>query len=208
LIRPPQGRINFPCKRGKYGGVIILYAASLDLIDEKQLERVDFSAVPEAYGISFKLQKITYRAKVEMELCFAELMLSRPVLITEAEEYLSTLVQKDHYRAILDGIDEGRFCPEPAGGAEVVECALPNGGTYYSVRSLWDLLYVLNLYVLNKDWLRWREVYYLPGELSNYENRSYFDYNERGREFIMTEDVYFVEGIGRWVMVESCYDSY
>lgn len=184
-----------------------MYAA-LDLIDEMQMERVDFSAVPKTYGISFRLQKILYRAKVEMELRFAELMLSRPVLITETEEHLELLEQRERYKAILDHIDKGRFCPEPAGGVKMTERTLPNGEKHYSIRLLWDLLHVLNLGDLSEDRPRWREVYYMPEEsLSEHWNRSYFDYSERGREFIMKEDVYYVEDIGRWVMVESCYDS-
>jgi len=179
--------------------------AILDLINE--MERVDFSVVPVTCGISFRLQKILYRAQVEMELRFAELLLSNPALIKDAEDYLEILEQRDRYRTILDRIDRAQFCPEPVGGVKMSEHTLQNDKKYYSIRSLWDLSHIFNLGDTEEN-LRWKEVYYLPEEsLSNHWNRSYFDYNERGREFFMKEDVYYVEDIERWVVVESCYDS-
>ncbi|MDR9785829.1 MAG: hypothetical protein RJR37_00860 [Peptococcaceae bacterium MAG4] len=181
----------------------------LGLIDEKKIKRVDFSVALKMYGFNYRLQEITYRAKIQMELHFIDLLLSKPVLVKEADDYIKLLEKRDFLRKIVERLSEGVFCPEPPGGIRQVEETSQNGGRYVRIRSLWDLLHVLHLSSVSDSPPIWREVYYLPDEEAHKSsNRSYFDYSERGREFIMTEDIYFVEDVGRWVMVESCCDSY
>ena len=188
-----------------------MYAA-LDMVEEMNMEHVDFSAIPKTYGINFRLQEIVYRAKAKMELFFAELMLSKQILIAEVNEYMELIKKRYYWQNIVNAISFGQFCPEPPSGVKKIECMLPNGETYYSIRTLWDLQHELDIEDTTKEYfLKWREVYYLHDDTSiscDHWNRNYYDYSERGQEFLMTEDVYFIEDLGRWVMVEACYESY
>ncbi len=158
-----------------------MYGA-LDLIDEKKIKRVDFSVVPGMYGFNYRLQEVVYRAKIQMELYFTDLLLSKPVLVKEIDECMELLEKRNFLHRIIKRVSEGSFCPEPPGGIRQVEETSQNGGRYVRIRSLWDLLHVLHLSSVSDSPPIWREVYYLPDEEARKSsNRSYFDYSERGR---------------------------
>lgn len=163
------------------------------------LQHVDFSVIPQMYGINLKFEKIVYRAKIELELAFAQL------LGPDETNYLEFDDNVRLYNTILCRVEDDRFCPEPPGGIRKTEHTLPNGETYYSIASLWDLMYLLDLDEAKWE-LRWQKCYCLPH--LDYYNRSYYEYSEQGSEYIHYMEVYYVEDTGQYVMVESSWISY
>lgn len=179
-----------------------------ELIEKNQIERVDFTRIPETFGYVYRLQEIAYRAKAELEISYINLLLSHPNLISDGDEYLKLISEKQKWHYILFAMEIGYSYPEPPGGIKREEHKVANNKKYYSVRSLWDLKHILDLEDANRElYLNSREVYYL-NEIEMFWNHSYYDYSDGGTEFLMSEEIYYVEDIGRWVMVETCYNSY
>lgn len=160
----------------------------------QDFEPIDWSLLDKMY-LGIRFERIVFRAEIELTIAIEDLNVSE-------DDYIDP-----EYRDYLER--KRNICPKPPGTSTLRTMIREDGSKYYVVSTLWELKHKLDDSNAKYGYGSWSyTVYISTSEAENHSNEYYNDYDDVGRETSVTEEVYFVEDIKRYVKVTEGFREY
>lgn len=153
--------------------------------DNQKFEEVHWSILDKLYP-ELRFEKIFYRAKIDLTIAITKIIYDN-----SNPDYLHNLYRKKY------------ICPKPPGGIKTCKTIVrEDGSTFYAIDTLWELMHKLDeddAFCTDPSWKF--EVYIPKTEALHHCNKRYYDFDDIGRETSVTEELYYVKDIDKYVKI-------